>query len=374
MRSTARKTLLCATAILPTSLFAQGLTIQSTTDVHFYGGLGTLVSIASKFGGGGTLQDVATTKYLSGHKLRTESNNTANIIDVDAGRMINIDNRAKTYSSFTFDEMAEMMRRAEESAKKEREKEAAKPKKSAKEPKGDVKWKYKADVSRPGQRERIAGYNTERVFLTVTVEAEATPEGGDTEQVGSLVVLLDEWISKDAPQSAAMAEFSRAYAQKAGQAFKSQAQALQAAFVADPRMKDGMEAASKELAKIQGVSLRSTMYFTVVPAGLEFNRALALNEVSASLAKDAKDDKAKPDDKPKGGGFGGLVGKIKAAAEEANKQEKSGDKKNAAPPKQETIATLKDEVSSITSGPISADLFAAPVGYREVKRQMPPSN
>jgi hypothetical protein len=182
------------------------------------------------------------------------------------------------------------------------------------------------------------------------------------------VLVLDQWISKDAPQSEAMAEFSRAYAQKAGQSFKSQTQALQAAFAAEPRMKGGLEAASKELAKIQGVALRSMMYFTLVPAGIPFNRSLALNEVSASIAS----DKAKGDDKPKGGGFGGFVGKLKAAAEEANKADK-GDKKSSAPPKQETIATMKDEVSSITSGPISADLFAPPAGYREVKRQLPPS-
>ena len=369
MRSIVRKTLFLALATLPTSLFAQGLTIQSTTDVRFHGGIGAFVNVVSKFGGGGSIHDVPTTKYLSGHKLRTESNERATVIDVDAARIISIDNKTKTYSSVTFDEMAEMMRRAQESAKKEREKETAK-KKSSNDPKGEIKWKYKADVSRPGQRERIAGYNADRIFLTVTVEAEAVPEGGQSEQVGSLVVLLDEWMSKDAPQSAAMAEFSRAYAKKAGEAFKSQAAALQSAFAFDPRMKDGMDAALKELSKMQGVSLRSTMYFTVVPAGLEFNRALALDEVSASIAN----DKAKGDDKPKGGGFGGLVGKIKAAAEEANKQDKSGDKKSSAPPKQETIATLKDEVSSITSGPISPDLFAPPAGYREVKRQLPPSN
>jgi len=190
------------------------------------------------------------------------------------------------------------------------------------------------------------------------------------EEVGSLVLVLDQWISKDAPQSEAMAEFSRAYAQKAGQSFKSQTQALQAAFAAEPRMKGGLEAASKELAKIQGVALRSMTYFTLVPAPLQFDRNLALNEVSASIAKD---DKAKSEEKPKGGGFGGLIGKVKAAAEEANKADK-GDKKSSAPPKQETIATLKDEVNSITSGPVSPDLFAPPAGYREIKRQLPPSN
>ena len=367
MRSTIRKTLALAVAVFPAPLLAQGLTIQSITDVRFHGGLGTLMNIASKFGGG-SLHDMPTTTYLSGHKIRSESGNTATIIDVDAGRMIAIDNKAKTYSSMTFDEMAEMMSRAQESAKQEQAKQDANPKKTSKDPKTDIKWKYKAEVDRPGQREKIAGYNAERIFLTVTVEAEATPEGGKTEEVGSLVLLLDQWISKDAPQSEAMAEFSRAYAQKAGQSFKSQTQALQAAFAAEPRMKGGLEAASKELAKIQGVALRSMMYFTLVPAGIPFNRSLALNEVSASIAN----DKAKTEDKPKGGGFGGFVGKLKAAAEEANKADK-GDKKSSAPPKQETIATMKDEVSSITSGPISADLFAPPAGYREVKRQLPPS-
>jgi hypothetical protein len=313
------------------------------------------------------MHDIPTTTYLSGHKLRTESNNTATIIDADAGRITTVDNKAKTYSSFTFDEMAEMMRRAQESAKQEQAKEAANPKKSSQDPKGDVKWKYKAETDRPGQREKIAGYDAERIFLTVTVEAEATPEGGQTEQAGSLVLLLDQWISKDAPQSAAMAEFSRAYSQKAGQAFKSQTASLQAAFAAEPRMKGGLEAAAKEMAKIQGTPLRSMMYFTLLPPGLQFDRKLAMNEVSAAAAVA---DKAKADEKPKGGGFGGLIGKMKAAADEANKQGDKSDKKISQPPKQETIATTKDEVSNITTGPISADLFGPPAGYREVKRQL----
>jgi hypothetical protein len=123
------------------------------------------------------------------------------------------------------------------------------------------------------------------------------------------------------------------------------------------------------MAKLQGTPLRNTMYFTLVPPNTPFDRKLALNDVSAATAKD---DKAKSEDnKPKGGGFGGLVGKLKAAAEEANKQP---DKKSSEPPKQGTLATVKDEVSSITPGPVSADMFAPPAGYREVKRQMPPSN
>jgi hypothetical protein len=367
VRLITRTALVIASAALPTALLAQGLTIKSVTDTRFYGGLGTVMNLASKFGGT-NLHDLPTTTYLSGHKLRIEGGDMVTIIDADAGRLISIDNKAKTYSSVTFDEMAEAMRRAQESAKqneaKQNEaKQSGNSKSNAKDPKGDVNMKYKVQADRPGQRERIAGYDAERVFLTITMEAEATPEGGQTEQVGSIVLLLDQWISKDAPQSAAMAEFQRAYAQKAGQAFKAQTQALQTAFsTADPRLKGGMDAAATEMAKIQGTPLRSMMYFTLVPPNLQFDRNLALNDVSGA----PKDDKAKSEDKPKSGGFGGFIGKVKAAAEEANKN--SDNKKSSEPPKQTTLATSKDEVISIAAGPVSADLFAPPAGYREVKR------
>ena len=364
MQSTARRVLVLTIATLPAPLLGQGLTIKSITDARFYGGLGAVVDIAAKFGGA-KMHDLPTTTYLSGHKLRTESGHTATIIDADAGRFISIDNDAKTYSSITFDDMAEAMRRAQASAKQDQAKAAASPKQASKDPKGDVNMKYKVDADRPGQHERIAGYDAERMFLTITMEAEATPEGGKTEQVGSIVLLIDQWISKEAPQSAAMADFQRAYAQKAGQAFKSQTQALQAAFAGDPRLKGGLEAASKEMAKVAGTPMRSTIYFTLVPAGMQFDRKLALNDVSASNAKDAK---SAAEDKPKGGGFGGLVGKFKAAAEEANKNADNSNKKSSEPAKQGTLATVKDEVSSVTPGPVSADLFAPPAGYREVKR------
>src|SRR5213079_2181340 len=88
-------------------------------------------------------------------------------------------------------------------------------------PKGEVNVKYKVAVDRPGQHENISGYDAERVFLTVTLEGEATPEGEKTQQVGSMVFLLDQWIAKDAPQIAAMKEFQRAYAAKAGDAFRA---------------------------------------------------------------------------------------------------------------------------------------------------------
>jgi hypothetical protein len=371
MRLTTRHALTLAMAALPTPLFSQGLTIQSVNDIRFLGSLGTLVNMAARFGGGGNMHDIPTTTYLSGHKMRTESENTATIIDADAGRFITIDNAKKTYSSMTFDEMAEIMRQAQEGAKQEQAKRANEPKSSSSSSKStdkktDLNVKYKVETDRPGDREKIAGYNAERMFLTITMEGEAKEEGKQAEQVGSMVLLIDNWISKDAPQSQAMAEFQRAYAQKAGEAFKEQAKGLQAAFNVNPQLKGGLEAASKEMAKLQGTPLRSRVYVTLVPPNTPFDRKLALGDASAGEAA-AKAEDAKP---KSGGGFGGLVGKLKAAAEEANKQDKNDKNKSSEPPKQGTIMTMKNEVQTITTGPVSADLFGPPAGYREIKRPL----
>jgi hypothetical protein len=280
-----------------------------------------------------------------------------------------IDLKQKTYTSMTFAEMAAAMEQAAQSARQGAQKQKAEEAKDPKAPKGDVNFKYKVATERPGQREKIAGYDAERLFLTITIEAEATPEGQKTEQVGSLVFLLDQWMSKDAPQTAAMEDFQRAYAQKVGQTFRPPVEALQAAFSSDPRIKEGFEASAKELGKVSGVSLRSTTYVVGVPAGMTFDRQLVL---TGSAAATTADNAAKKDDQPKSGRFSGLMGAIKSAADQANKS--SASDKNAPPPqaKQGTLLSVNDEVKSITLGAVPPATFEVPAGYREIKRPPTP--
>src|SRR5437762_11977190 len=101
----ARNAILVGAAALPTTLIAQGVTVQSAIDVRFYGALGAIAGIAARLGGADMHESIATT-YVSGHKLRTESGNTATIIDADAGRITSIDNKQKTYATMTYAEVA----------------------------------------------------------------------------------------------------------------------------------------------------------------------------------------------------------------------------------------------------------------------------
>ncbi|MBA3339235.1 MAG: hypothetical protein H0T54_05740 [Geodermatophilaceae bacterium] len=358
-----RTFLFLALAALPASLAGQGVTVQSSSDVRLQGVLGAAANIAARFGGPST-HDIGTTMYLSGHKLRTESGNTATIIDADAGRLTTIDTKEQTYTSITFEEMAAAMRKAQQAMKESKsEPRAATAPRDPSAPKDSLSVTYRVETDRPGQRETIAGYDAERMLLTITMQGDVTPEGGKTEQAGSLVVLLDQWIAKDAPQTKVMAEFQRAYAKKAGQSFKNQVQGLSALFTSNPQMKGGLDAAAKEMAKMQGIPLRSVTYLTTVPAGQQFDRKLVLPQASAADAE----AKAKQEEKPKeGGGLGGMFGRLKSAAADARKM---GESKPDGPPKQGTIATITDEVKSITAGALPASMFVPPAGYREIKAQ-----
>ena len=359
MRSLSRSALLLVALTLPSVMRGQGVTVQSVADVRLVGALGVAANLAAKLGGG-SMHDIATTTYVSGHRLRTESSIIGSIIDADAGRITTIDHKQKSYTSMTFAEMSAAMEQAAQSAKQSSAKEKAKAKdKDARATDDSVTFKYKVAVDRPGQREKVSGYDAERVFITVTVEAQVASEGQQDQSVGNLVFLLDQWISKDAPQIAALREFQRAYAQKMGQDFRSQVQGLQSVFANDPRMKNGFEAAAKELAKVPGIALKSATYVSLVPVDMEYDRALTLGDGATA----AKESAAKKDEKPAGGGLRGMMGAMKAAAENASKQ--SG---KSSAPKQSLLMTVVDEVKSISRGSVPAEMFAPPADYKEVKR------
>lgn len=358
MRSPARVTLALAIAIapLPSTVAAQDVTVHATTDTRFYGALGKMMSFAARMGGGGKDADKASTTYMSGHRMRTDNALGAVIFDVDAGRMIMVDHKEKSYTSMTFAEMAEMASRAQDSMKVAVEKAKAQEKDPA--AKGDVKMDYKVSVDRPGDKSKIAGYDAERLFMTITMRADVTPEGEKTQEAGKMIFFIDEWISKDAAQVAAMKEFSRAYGEKVGKAFREEARSMQAAFASNPQIKEGVEAAARERAKLPGVSLRSTSYVVFVPADMEFDRKLALSDGASAPAA--------TEEKKSGGGLRGMMRGIQKAAEEANK---SGDKP-AAPPKQSTMLSATTEVESVDKGAVNGSMFAPPAGYREKKVKM----
>lgn len=381
MQSLHRNLLIAIVLLLPAQLIGEEFyAIGNVVDTRFEGGLGSIVGFASRVSGH-SLRNVITLTYLQGHKMRIDHEVIGNgtIYDLDAERMITLDEKQKTYSSVTFAEMSAAYEQARSRAEQSRAKEEAKASK-----KDEVKMKYHVKVERPGEHKNIAitvqggygesgvttNYDAERVILTITLEAEATPEGGKAEQVGSMVLLLDQWIVKDPPHGRALTEFYRLFSQKLGREFRSQVQGMQALFASDPRLKDGFEAAGKELQKVKGISLRSTTYAVLVPANTAFDRQLVLDEATVSAAASAKSDEAERNEKPKSK-VGGFFSALKTAAEGVGKRMENANQERNAPPKQTTLLVIDDQMTGVrtytTPDENLTASFTVPAGYTEVK-------
>jgi hypothetical protein len=160
-----------------------------------------------------------------------------------------------------------------------------------------------------------------------------------------------------------MQDFQRAYAEKTSEVFRPQADALKSAFNFDPRIKEGFAVAAKEMAKMSGVVMRQTIYAAVVPPAMNFDRSLVLND-------GATPDTAKKDDAPKKSRFGGLMGAIKSAAEQANKNGSNNSDNSKAQPKQATLLSVTEQVTSVTPG-TPAGVFQPPAGYTAIQTRIP---
>ena len=329
--------------VLALPAFAQEVQYTTTSKVELSGGLGTVMRL---FGGGGETTEKS---YLKGGLMRTDSDDESTIMDLENGRIIQIDHKAKTYTILTFDQMVETAQQAATQAREEVNREAA----AAGEPQGEVELDYRLDVDATGERQRINGYDAERIFLTMETEATVTTEEGDQQKAGRLVVFMDMWNAQDDPISDAM----EAYYARAPEAMRRTAEAAEgtmAAMAANPQMQKAMEEAAKETEKLGGFTLRSTTYMVMVSAGETFDRAKLLEE--------------KKDEPRQSGARRALGGLLRGAA---GVESSRRDEENQPPPTQFAIAKIISETKDIRTGSIPDDLFQPPASYTERPFTMP---
>lgn len=335
---------------------AQDVTVQSTSQLKLGGAMGSMMRMM-----GGSKENVETSS-ISGHKMRMDQGKTATIIDVDAGTITTLNNDKKTYSTMTFEQLAQAMAAAQAQMKESYE-QSKKESQAKGEDAPRMDFKYDVKVDRTGEKQKIAGYDAERAFLTLQVETRAAEDQkSEMQEAGTMVVLEDIWLSSSAPGAATKKEFEAAYAKRAKTDLGNQFKALAMVFGQNPEAKEALSAASKEMQKLDGMPLRTTVYLALVPPGMKFDRDLALGGGS---------DDAKKGDEASGkkkGGLGGFMGKL--AAKAAAAQAGSDDSDQKAAPKQGTLFTMITEVKDIKVGAVPASAFSVPAGYREIKPDM----
>ena len=324
----------------PVAAAAQDVQYETVSRVEFAGAAGTAMRMAARLGGGST--ETVETTYIKGSKMRTDSDQSSTILDLESGRMTVLDHAAKTYSSFTFEEMLDRARESANGAGADRREEMGQG--------NEARMNFRFSVDPANERQQVAGYDAERFFLTMEAEAEAVPEGEtEMEQAGTLVVLTDMWASRDIPVLQARSAFEDASAQQAAEAGAALTQGFAAAFADDPRMKVAFEQSMEEAKKIEGMAVKTVTSFVSVAPGQRFDRAQLTNPAPAGPGIAQQAGRA---------ALGGLMGRLgrRAAAPEP-----------AAPaePTQATIFTVTSEVRNVSTRNLDSSLFEVPAGYTE---------
>jgi hypothetical protein len=329
----------------PPPAAAQDVQYESVTRIELPGMAGRAMRVAARLGGG-SMETVETT-YIKGRKMRSDSDKTSIILDLEAQRWISIDHTARTYSTLTFDELSQRARQATAQARQDGRQVSG-------QGDGEAHFNFRFSVDPANERQRVAGYNAERFFLTMAAEGEYVPEdGGAREQAGTLVVLTDMWTSREVPVFQARSAFDDASARHIAEAGAAITEGIAAAFADDPRMKVAFEQSVSEARKIEGMAVRTVTSFVGVAPGHQFDRALLTDPrpQGPSAARQA------------GRAALGRLGAAAAAAAGGRQQEEAA---AADQPTQATIFTVTSEIRNVQTRSLDAKLFEAPEGYRQV--------
>ncbi len=339
-----KKTLLLM--LIPAVCLMADVKQSKTTTVEFAGTFGKMM----KLFGGGKPQTQVDYYTASAQRTDTYSNGkleTSQIIDLDKELFLTIDHKKKEYSQMTFEEWRQMMREVLTSMAEGKEDKRAE---------GEVKWNFTVDVKETGEKEQIAGRPTDKVVITLKVEAEVTTqeEGKipETER-STLWVTSTEWLHRGGGQEQKeMQNFHQALGKKLGimPDEASMRKLVQQVFAAYPQMSQAMERLQKESAKLAGFPMRLNTLYESEP-----------DQAAAQRAKEEKKKDESPQVPTSVEGLAGALGKKMLSKQLEKKQETTGSRTK--------LMTSFEEVTELTSEPLESSLFQVPAGYKLVKNE-----
>jgi len=336
---------------------AQDVSYTSVTRAEFGGALGTMMRLVPN------AQDpTQQTTHIKGALMRTDDENSSTIMDMAEGRITTLDHEAKTFWSFTFGDLAAQMQGTQA------EMEAARAEEPADEPAPEVEFETKLTVDRTGRTRRMDGYTAEQVLMTIEIIPKVAPEeGAEKEAAGTMVLFSDIWMSQDFPGYEAYRNASEGLAEEAASSAEMQkaGSALEQAFASDPRMKEAFEKSAEEMKGMEGLAVKTTSSFYMVPPGVAFDREAALASADQPLAQG-----------PDIGGAAAAGAKEAARSAVSNltggllgrrRQQEQPEEEAAPAATQAAITRITNTIGDVKTGNLPDDLFQVPPGYTEVK-------
>jgi len=320
------RSFVCSTLLLacPALTFADFSYEQSTRITG--GAMAGMMKMASAFSKKAG-QPVVATVLIKGNRMARLNSDTGSVIDLDKETITNINFAKKTYSVVTFEQMREMMRQMSEKMKGSKN--------------GDTNIKFKVSAKETGRTQNLAGYNAKEMLLNIDVDS-SDPQHG---QQGSMNIVSHIWLAPDVPGYAEVREFNKRMAEKLGYLPDDQMAQMRQAM-------QGMVEVSKEMAKLDGVPVR-----TVMEIGGTANSSGAPAQQQQPQAQQQQDDSSNQ----------GAIGALARGLGGFGRKKK--DQSSDSPSDQSSSGALLEsttDASGFSSGAVDASKFDVPSGFKQV--------
>lgn len=294
-------------AVLSTTLTARA-DFSYTTTAKTTGGM-----MASLGGGANT---PPSKHYYKGQKMKSETGETATIIDFDAQTLTTINHRMKTVTVRSLSDIGAAGRAS------------------------DVTMKV--DVKETGQQKTINGYHAKELIMTMDIDA-----GPQAQQMGKMQMEMDMWLSSEVPGIGDLRNFYK----------RNMERFPWAALAGGGRggMQAGMAEMERKMAEMGGVQIESVM--KMKPAGGA--AAQAMPQMSAAQQAQMQAAMARLQEMQKQGG--------PAAAAAAQAMGRMGGLAGgAAPGASNSMMEVTTDASDFSTASIPDSVFAIPAGYQRV--------
>ncbi len=332
-------------------------------------------------GGGKAMEPQTHHVYLKGNKLASVSQDSINIIDLDAETITDVDLKKQTYAVITFQEMAQAL----EAAKQKMEAELRKQKKNQQ---ADVNMSFSVKVNETGQRKRISGYDTKEMEMLLEMQMADQQSAA----AGSMQFDVSMWVAPGIDGYDQVRQFYMRMAQKMD--WHPRMSSLAGVMNMQPGMGQGMAEMMKEMQKVEGVPVLSVTSMrggamgdmpdlSEAMRGSGGNRGQQRDlgdEAADEARRTASNEAARSASRSTGGRFGRLAGSATSGAlgglgrrkkaEPEPKPEPQPAPQAQASGKPGAFMEMTSESSNFSTAPVDAAKLSVPAGFKQIEHEM----
>ncbi|HEV2423589.1 MAG TPA: hypothetical protein VGZ29_02050 [Terriglobia bacterium] len=303
-------------------------------------------------------EPMESTEYVKGHKMRRDSSDGhSTIIDLDGRQIIEVDNKKRTYTVLTFDQMRQQLEAARAAMQEQMAKENKDNPQAA-----SFKMTPKLSVADgPGTR-TVAGVATHEVKLDIELLMEAS-DPNQPSQSGQVQtwVKSDQYVASSVPGSEEVREFQQAMAKELdwvpGEMFGN-----------NPQVSAGMAELRKNSAA-QGFPM---LQYVSLGMGVPGQATGANSTANSNQPPPPQSSSAIDVTNPRAAAAQSLGKMLGGFHRKKKNNDQTDNTAGATPPPADPGALMQMtvEVTSLSTDPLDASLFVAPAGYQQIPSNM----